>query len=290
MWSPSNFFPWLIIAQEELVQAITYALTSSKSTELKLRLLRVVEFMEHEDKALPIDNNVLGDIAAQTNALAKALHYKEHEFLGNPTTAVVEQLIGINATLKQRDAALGLLYNEQLSQGINQLLWYEQLGRWEQAAEKYEERLIQAPDDQSAVLGQMRCFHALSEWDSLGLAMERRWSAASTEEKEELAPMATASAWVLRDWDRMAEYVNAMSPETSDHSFFKAILLVHGNKFSKAEEYISRARDALQTNLSLIDDYNRVYGCVRCIFTFIFQLILLAGLWLGLNCYQSWKR
>lgn len=221
--------------------------------------------MEHEDKALPIDNNILGDIAAQINALAKALHYKEHEFLGNPSTAVVEQLIGINANLKQRDAALGLLYNEQLSHGINQLLWYEQLGRWEMASEKYEERLIEAPDDQTAILGQMRCFHALSEWDSLGLAMERRWSAASMEEKEELAPMATASAWVLRDWDKMSEYVNAMSPETSDHSFFKAILLVHGNKFEKAADYIARARDALQTNLSLIDDYNRVYGFVRFI-------------------------
>jgi FKBP12-rapamycin complex-associated protein len=218
--------------------------------------------MEHEDKPLQINNEVLGDVAAQTNAMAKALHYKEHEFLGNPSTNVVEKLIGINATLKQRDAALGLLYNEQLSHGINQLLWYEQLERYEQASEKYEERLADAPDDQSAVLGQMRCFHALSEWDSLGLAVERRWSAASMEEKEELAPMATASAWVLREWDKMSEYVNAMSPETADHSFFKAIILVHSNKFDKAADFIARARDALQANLGLIDDYNRVYGFV----------------------------
>lgn len=241
---------------------ISFALTESKSTDLRLRLLGVVEFMEHEDKPLPINNSTLGDVAAQTNAMAKALHYKEHEFLGNPSTSVVEKLIGINATLKQRDAALGLLYNEQLSQGIDQLLWYEQLERWEQASEKYEERLVDAPDDQSAVLGQMRCFHALSEWDSLGLAVERRWSAASTGEREELVPMAAASAWVLREWEKMSEYVNAMSPETADHSFFKAIILVHGNKFDKAADFIARARDALQANIGLIDDYNRVYGFV----------------------------
>ncbi|KAG8816995.1 phosphatidylinositol kinase- protein kinase tor1, partial [Serendipita sp. 400] len=67
--------------KDDLVDVLSRALRDSRNTEIRLRLLGVIEFMEHEDKPLPIDNRTLGDIAAQTNALAKALHYKEHEFL-----------------------------------------------------------------------------------------------------------------------------------------------------------------------------------------------------------------
>ena len=37
--------------------------------------------MEHDDKALPIDIRTLGIFAAKCHAFAKALHYKETEFL-----------------------------------------------------------------------------------------------------------------------------------------------------------------------------------------------------------------
>jgi FKBP12-rapamycin complex-associated protein len=220
----------------------------------------VIEFMEHEDKPLPISNKTLGDVAVFANALAKALHYKEHEFLsGPPTKDVVEKLIGIYTQLKQRDAALGLLHSEDVAAGIDQLLWYEQLGKWDQAYEKYQEKVDQWPEDTDAVMGKMRCLHALSEWDGLGQAMDARWPTASQEEREELAPMAAAAAWVLNDWQRMEEYVVAINADNTDRSFFKAILSVEKSQFENAHSYISKARDALLVNLGPIDDYNRVY-------------------------------
>jgi serine/threonine-protein kinase mTOR len=248
------------LSQEQLVAVITLALTDSKSADLRLRLLSLVEFMEHEDKALPINNRTLGDIAASTFAMAKALHFKEHEYLSNPSVAVVEQLIGINASLKQQDAALGLLNSEMIGQRVNPVLWYEQLDRWEDASVEYADRIAHSPDDQDAIIGRLKCLHALNEWDALGQGVEQRWPSASPELRATLAPFAAASAWVLRQWDRMDQYVAAMTSATTERSFFKAIVSVHNNQFETAASHIGKARDALVMELGSIDDYNRVYS------------------------------
>lgn len=216
--------------------------------------------MEHEDKALPIDNRTLGDIAANTNALAKALHYKEHEFISSPSAVVVEHLIGINTQLKQKDAALGLLMNDALNQDIEPVLWYEQLERWEPALEKYSERLQDDPTSMELIMGRLRCLHALSEWDALSKVMETQWPASTTEERGGLAPMAAAAAWVLRNWQQMEMYTSAMSHDSPDRSFYKAILSVHNHQYESAAAHIARARDSLHENMGPIDDHNRIYG------------------------------
>lgn len=59
-------------------------------------LLNLAEFMEHDDKPLPIDQKTLGSYAAKFHAYAKALHYKEAEFMAEPLPDTVEALISIN--------------------------------------------------------------------------------------------------------------------------------------------------------------------------------------------------
>jgi hypothetical protein len=52
------------------------ALSSSKITAKVLhRLLDLTEFMERAEKPLPLDNNVLGELAHRAGAYAKALYY-----------------------------------------------------------------------------------------------------------------------------------------------------------------------------------------------------------------------
>jgi len=216
--------------------------------------------MEHENMPLPINNRTLGDIAAKTFAMAKALHFKEHEYISKPSVDVVEQLIGINASLKQQDAALGLLTNEMIGPTVDPVIWYEQLDRWEDASVEYADRVSRSPTDLAAIIGQLKCLHALNEWDALGQGVEQRWPHASPELQATLAPLAAASAWVLFRWDRMEKYVAAMTSATTERSFFKAILSVHNNQFETAANYISKARDALILELGPIDDYNRVYS------------------------------
>lgn len=246
--------------QENLVQVISTALSASENTELRLTLLGLVEFMEHEDKALPIDNHTLGDIAVRANAFAKALHYKEFEFFSHPGAKVVEHLLGINTKLQQKDAALGLL-NNNLSKDIEPVLWYEQLGRWQDALDLYLARIEQHPSSysQEAEIGRLRCLHALGEWDDLSRAIDVEWSRSTTDDRRELAPMAAAAAWVLRRWDDMDEFVTTMAPESPDRSFYRAILSVHRNQFDTAATCIALARDSLQTDMSIVEDYSRVY-------------------------------
>ncbi|KAH0781428.1 hypothetical protein KY290_001026 [Solanum tuberosum] len=67
-----------------------------------------VEFMEHDERPLPIDICLMGALAGKCRAFEKALHYKEMEFegaLSNKRDAnhvvVVEALIHINNQLRQ---------------------------------------------------------------------------------------------------------------------------------------------------------------------------------------------
>ena len=97
--------------------------------------------MEHYDRSLPIDIRTLGDLAERGHAFAKALHYKEDEFLRDPS-GTIEALIGINNKLQQYDAAHGVLkLAEREGSGVQvQSAWYEKLQRWEEALEAYERR------------------------------------------------------------------------------------------------------------------------------------------------------
>ncbi len=88
--------------------------------------------MEHDDKPLPIDVystkiilliftyitqiSTLASLAEKCHAYAKALHYKETEFLSSPSTCI-EALIHINNQLQQPEAASGydeLRYHQRL--------------------------------------------------------------------------------------------------------------------------------------------------------------------------------
>lgn len=74
--------------------------------------------MEHDDQTLPIDIKTLGNYAAQCHAYAKALHYKELEFIGEPMTNTIEALISINNQLQQPDSAIGILTYAQANHNV----------------------------------------------------------------------------------------------------------------------------------------------------------------------------
>ncbi len=55
--------------------------------EIVTSLLNLAEFMEHDDKQLPLDTRTLGALAEKCHAFAKALHYKvcAHVSVRQPT-------------------------------------------------------------------------------------------------------------------------------------------------------------------------------------------------------------
>lgn len=252
--------------QEELVRSLEIALTSPHiPPEILQVLLNLAEFMEHDDKALPIDIRTLGMYAAKCHAFAKALHYKELEFEEEKTPSTVEALIYINNQLQQSDAAVGILRNAQKYRDFElKETWFEKLERWDEALQAYQRREKEDPKSFEITMGKMRCLHALGEWDLLSNLAEEKWNLASIDHKRAIAPLAAAAAWGLGQWELMDNYLDAMKSQSPDRSFFGAILSLHRNQFERASEHIEKAREALDTELSALlgESYNRAYGVV----------------------------
>lgn len=252
--------------QEELLKSLETALTSPHlPPEILQVLLNLAEFMEHDDKALPIDIRTLGMYAAKCHAFAKALHYKELEFEEEKTPSTVEALIYINNQLQQSDAAVGILRNAQKYRDFElKETWFEKLERWDEAFQAYQRREKEDPQSFEITMGKMRCLHALGEWDLLSNLAEEKWNLASIDHKRAIAPLAAAAAWGLGQWELMDNYLDAMKSQSPDRSFFGAILSIHRNQFARASEHIEKAREALDTELSALlgESYNRAYGVV----------------------------
>ena len=254
--------------QEELVRAIETALTSPTiPPEILQSLLNLAEFMEHDDKALPIDVRTLGMYAGKCHAFAKALHYKELEFNAEQNSSAVEALISINNQLQQTDAAFGILRKAQNYNDVElKETWFEKLQRWEEALMQYRKREQDEGDRAGfeVVMGKMRCLHALGEWDSLSNIATDKWSAASADQKKHIAPLAAAAAWGMGQWELMDNFLNVMKAHSPDRSFFGAILSIHRNQFEEAHSHITKAREGLETELSALlgESYTRAYSVI----------------------------
>ncbi|ORY61495.1 phosphatidylinositol 3-kinase-like protein [Pseudomassariella vexata] len=257
--------------QDELIQNIENAIRSENvPPDLLGLLLNLAEFMEHDDKALPIDIRVLGREAARCHAYAKALHYKELEFLQDQSGPAVEALIVINNQLQQYDAAIGILRKAQLYKDGIQLreTWFEKLERWDEALAFYNKREMEIPADKAVpidiVMGKMRCLHALGEWDALANLAGNTWANSAPEVQRRIAPLATAAAWGLGKWDSMDNYLQSLKRYSPDRAFFGAILALHRNQFRTAADCIQQSREGLDTELSALvsESYNRAYQVV----------------------------
>jgi FKBP12-rapamycin complex-associated protein len=249
--------------QDELVRSLETALTSPNiPPDILQTLLNLAEFMEHDDKALPIDIRTLGLYATKCHAYAKALHYKELEFISDPITNTIEALISINNQLQQPDSAIGILtYAQEQHAVVLKETWYEKLQRWEDGLQAYEKKQAEDPQSLEATLGRMRCLHNLGEWEQLSQIALERWTDSTIEVKKAIAPLAAAAAWGLGEWDLMDEYIGKMKEESPDAAFFKAILSLHRNSYPEGLRFIEKTRDLLDTELTALvgESYNRAY-------------------------------
>ncbi|XP_068316986.1 serine/threonine-protein kinase TOR-like [Pyrus communis] len=276
-------------SEKQLVGSLEMAFSSPNlPPEILATLLNLAEFMEHNEKPLPIDIRLLGALAEKCRAFAKALHYKEMEFEGARSkkmdpVAVVEDLIHINNQLHQHEAAVGILTFAQLDLDVQlKESWYEKLQRWDDALKAYTEKASQASSPRlvlDAALGRMRCLAALARWEELNNLFKEYWTPAEPAARLEMASMAANAAWNMGEWDQMAEYVSrlddgdetklrglgntaASGDGSGNGTFFRAVLLVRRGKYDEAREYVERARKCLATELAalVLESYERAYG------------------------------
>ncbi|XP_065002044.1 serine/threonine-protein kinase TOR-like [Musa acuminata AAA Group] len=278
-------------SQEQLVRNLKTAFSSQNiPPEILATLLNLAEFMEHDEKPLPIDTRLLGALAEKCRAFAKALHYKEMEFeaacskkMGANPVTVVESLIHINNQLHQHEAAVGILtYSQQYLDVQLKESWYEKLQRWDDALKAYTLKSSQASSpiqNLDATLGRMRCLAALARWEELSALCREQWTAAEPAARLEMAPMAASAAWNMGEWDHMSEYVSklddgdesrlrmlgnttASGDASSNGAFFKAVLLVRREKYDEARMFVEKARKCLATELAalVLESYERAYS------------------------------
>ncbi|XP_052193242.1 serine/threonine-protein kinase TOR isoform X2 [Diospyros lotus] len=278
-------------SQRQLVRSLEIAFSAPNiPPEILATLLNLAEFMEHDEKHLPIDIRLLGALAEKCRVFAKALHYKEMEFEGARSkkmdanaVAVVEALIHINNQLHQHEAAVGILtYAQQHLDVQLKESWYEKLQRWDDALKAYTAKASQASstnDILEATLGRMRCLAALARWEELNDLCKEHWTPADANARLEMAPLAACAAWNMGEWDQMSEYVHrlddgdeaklrvmgntaATGDGSSNGTFFRAVLLVRKGKYDEAREYVERARKCLATELAalVLESYERAYS------------------------------
>lgn len=256
--------------QEELVRAISTALESSSlPPEITQTLLNLAEFMEHDDKNLPIPISMLSGYALKCRAYAKALHYKELEVLQEPSAHAIEELIRINNSLQQPDVSVGILIHANQVHNLElKEEWYVELERWEDALAAFERKQQENPDSFELTIGRMRCLHALGEWESLGNLAQYNWSRGTFEMKRKIAPLAAAAAWGLAQWESMELYISVLKHDSADRAWFRSILSIHRGQFHKAQSHINKARDLLDTELTTLvgESYNRAYEFVYFFF------------------------
>ncbi|KAK0535707.1 phosphatidylinositol kinase- protein kinase tor1 [Tilletia horrida] len=252
----------------DLIKSIEMALdVPDVPDQVVTTLLNLAEFTEHDSESLLIEIGVLGKCALKYGSHAKALHYKETEYLQRPSPDILVSLIDINTKLQNADAALGAL---NLAQDQHQMTlrqeWFEKLHRWEDALQAHEEHLHTRPDSWTANFGRMRCLHALGEWEQLAELVQERWHHPNvrTQHLSDMAPLAAAAAWSLGQWERMDEYIGAMRSESSERSFYRALGYVHRAQAEQAQKQIDRARDHLDAELSSAfnESYGRAYSLI----------------------------
>ncbi|OWB72318.1 hypothetical protein B5S31_g2025 [[Candida] boidinii] len=252
--------------QGYLTQSICEALSSVNSPpEIHQTLLNLAEYLEHDEKALPVKIQTLSQYAQRSHVYAKALHYKELEFIQEPTKSTIESLISINNQLQQSDAAIGILKYAQDRHGLElKETWHERLQKWEEALSAYNERTRKGQDTPEITLGKMRCLHALGEWEQLSELAEDKWSAYSDSIQKSIAPLAAAAAWGLEQWEKMGTFISVMKHESPDKSFFNAVLYLHNNNFEQASIHINKARDLLANEITALvsESYNRAYNVI----------------------------
>lgn len=283
--------------QEQLVRSLEAAFASPNiPPEILAILLNLAEFMEHDEKPLPVDIRTLGALAEKCHAFAKALHYKELEFLNCPTDSpdaavagVVEALIHVNNQLQQHEAAVGILvYAQQHLHVELKESWYEELQRWEEALAAYKRKATTATSPHAlldATLGRMRCLAALAQWEELSSLCRQAWAPADPVARLEMAPLGASAAWNMGEWDEMTDYVAVLDDGdehssarmlhggvpyggsgpgvgASDGAFFRAVLSVRRGQYDQARVYVERARKILATDLAALvqESYERAYS------------------------------
>uniref|UniRef100_A0A5K3EUT4 Serine/threonine-protein kinase TOR n=5 Tax=Mesocestoides corti TaxID=53468 RepID=A0A5K3EUT4_MESCO len=270
--------------QDDLINTLESVLrlpsSASQAREISQAILNLEEFMAHADKFssktprvhLPLSLNLLADRAMKNRAFAKALRYKELEFIdevekfSSPTPSTLAALLAIYDKLQLTEASNGvLLYatKDPRNKLTDEELWYEKLHNWDRAIalcdRKLEDERIK--DKTKPILCRLRCLHSLGQWAQLESMAWDRWGSLSEAARHQVAPLAASAAITVGAWERAAHYTRAFPPADHEGGFYRAILTLHDGDYAKALDEVAKSRSILASNLTPLtsEGYQRAY-------------------------------
>jgi FKBP12-rapamycin complex-associated protein len=277
-----------------LINGLELALHSPQiPSSIMNALLNLAEFMEMQDKPLPLDVQLLAKRAESRNMFAKCLRYREQEFNSLnilPSGECIEALISVNNELGSPERATGVLHyvNQHYSHISIEPQWLQKLCHWEDARQSYLQENLKwtesYPDDRppkhpswmAGELGNLHCLLALGEFVELeesALVLKNHLKAAEQPEEHsswmaEVQKLGANAAWMLGNWQSLEAFLEGdLSQESHDvelnnnASFYRAVLAIHKENYSLAMLLIHETREKMSDAISslLSESYSRAY-------------------------------
>lgn len=286
-----------VVVENSLISGIEMVLSSSQIPKnILVSLLNLAEFMDIQDRPLPIDVRLLAQQTQYANMFAKCLRYREIEFGSKnipPSFECIDALISVNNQLGLSDRAVGVLrYLRFAYPHIDiQPQWLEKLCRWEDAYNAYEIDIKVCKDEfkhddpwkhdrwLQNELGRLRCLQALGEFEELeNRAISLKGMMKGHDELEdvssrssiiEIQRLGANASWMLGKWNSMEDFLEGelkgwdMKDVALEHnlSFYSAILAIHHQDYAKATTLINETRNSISGSISslLSESYSRAH-------------------------------
>ncbi|ORX73348.1 ARM repeat-containing protein [Linderina pennispora] len=250
--------------QQEIITALQDVASNEKvPADILQTILSLAEYMERDEKQIPIDLKLLGEYADRCHALAKELHYKEAEWTLENNYETVEKLIELNQSLDQHDAAVGMLnyVRKEHPEFEESVEWYFRLHRWDEALAIVNRQEHVEGHSYSVINMKLRCLYEMSDWDRLVPLFNRVFHEGNNQMHMAAANIGVNMSWALGDVEGLEKYTPILPKKSRDRTFSEALIAVYRNKIGDAAEAIKRARGEMENEFAshLTESYSRGY-------------------------------
>jgi len=284
--------------KNELSENLKEILKNPKTPDdILLIILNSIEYVNKEENSEMelIEFSLLGEIANNCKAHAKALYYAENEYMNNDSSEELKNLINLYIELELPESSLGIyrLAQKKSKISFNNLLKEKDLSlifhQWKKAIKKLDEHRktdkngkfiydLNNENDKSLLIKKALCLEGLSDWEKLIEIGDDLIKIDNENEEENILEkknenikinipnVLSNAAFNLGNFEKLRIYSKHISSEEDEdnkyeENFFKAILAIKDNEYSKAQKYINIARDSIYDNIKALlnESYERAY-------------------------------
>lgn len=238
----ADLFPYIIVSvwdnatKEERNSLSNYLLSivynQTTSNEILSAIAAACDAMDRANFALFEPPSECGKVAERCSSWFRALRFFEKS-LSKKNNEPASNLLRINALLKQKEAALGLL-QIAVSQDSNPVL-LETLSMWSQARDVYKVKYEQNPKNEAFLTGFLKCSMHLEDWESIEKYIDE-FPSYSQDMKLKVA-MIFATA-VRNTGDDPTEFLKVIKIDDPMTCMLHAIVSIDQNKLDDAMSWI----------------------------------------------------